>query len=150
MKTHFVILISLVLFLSTALASADTLTAVCKNAKGRMIGKEGPAQGNKPVDGEDGMRGGQLTVLWNTDRQDAQVVTQGSGGGDPLAEKATTVHLTAESVSFLVTYAQALWVYTLFIPAKTVLITQHVSGLFMNTGGAIAKSMYAGCAINFQ
>lgn len=131
-------------------AWGETLTAVCKDPKGRAIGVEGRSGGNKPVDEPDGMRGGQLTLVWEVGKNEAQVVTQGASGGSPLQEKAIRIHSSEESATFIVTYHAAVWLYSIFQKPRRLLITQHTNGYFLDSDGAIAKSMEARCEISLK
>ncbi len=131
-------------------AWGDTLTAVCKDPKGRAVGVEGPSGGDKPVDVPEGMRGGQITVVWQVGGNEAQIVAQGAGGGAPQPERALRVHSSDESVTFIVTYPAAVWLYSVFWKPRRLLITQHTNGFFLGSGGAIAKSMEARCEMSFK
>jgi len=123
----------------SSVAGAETLTAVCKEPKGRVIGIEGTGGGNKTVDEPEGMRGGQFTLIWEIGKDEAQVVMQGAGGGPPQYERAVHVHSSGEFDTFLVTYRSAVWVYSIFPKTSRVLMTQHTNGFFLDTGGALAS-----------
>lgn len=139
---------AIVVFASSAWG--ETLTAICKDPKGRAVGVEGPGAGKKPVDQPDGMRGGQVTLIWQVGRDKAQIVAQGTGGGPPQSETGSRVHVSDESATFIVTYRAAVWLYSVFWKANRLLITQHTNGFFLGSGGAIAKSMEAECDISVK
>ena len=148
-------LIGSVLFLTfllplCSLASAETLTAVCKEPKGRVIGNEGPSGSNKTVDQAEGMRGGQITFIWEIGKDEAQVVVQ-AGGGEPLQhERAIRVYSSDEMHTFLATYRFAVWVYSIFPKTSRLLMTQHTNQFSPDRGGAIAKSMEARCEMSVK
>jgi len=133
-----------------SLAGAETLTAVCNEPKGRVIGIEGPIGGNKPVDEPEGMPGGQITLIWEMMKDEAQVGTQGAGGGPPLYERAVRVFSSDEMHTFLVTHRFVVWVYSIFPKTSRLLMTQHTNGFSIDRGGAIAKSMEARCEMSVK
>ena len=133
-----------------SLASAETLTAICKEPKGRVIGIEGTKGSNKTVDETEGMRGGQITFTWEVRKDEAQVVVQESGGVPPRYERAVRVYTSDEMHTFLVTYRFAVWVYTIFPKTSLLLMTQHTNELSLDRGGAIAKSMEARCEMRVK
>jgi hypothetical protein len=96
------------------------------------------------------MRGGQFTLTWEVGRNEAQVVIQGAGGGAPLLEKAVHIHSSEETITFIVTYPTAVWLYSVFPKPRRLLVTQHTNGYFADSGGAIAKSMEARCEMSLQ
>jgi len=132
------------------LAGAETLTAICKEPKGRVIGVEGTKGTNKTVDETEGMRGGKITFTWEVRKNEAQVVVQESGGVPPRYERAVRVYTSDEMHTFLVTYRFAVWVYTIFPKTSLLLMTQHTNELSFDRGGAIAKSMEARCEISVK
>ena len=87
-----------------SLAGAETLTAVCKEPKGRVIGIEGIRGGNKMVDEPESISGGQITLIWEIKKNEAQVVMQGAAGGPPQYERAVRVYSSDEMHTFLVTH----------------------------------------------
>jgi len=134
----------------SSVASGKTLTAVCKEPKGRVIGIEGKSRGNKSVDEQEGMRRGQFTLIWETGKDEAQGVIQGADGGPPLNEKAIHIHSSADFDTFLVTYQYVVWLYSIFPKANRLLMTTHTNGYFLDTDGALAKSMEARCEIGLK
>ena len=133
-----------------SLAGAETLTAVCNEPKGRVIGNEGPSGSNKTVDQAEGMRGGQITFIWEIGKDEAQVVVQ-AGGGEPLQhERAVRVYTSDEMHTFLATYRFAVWVYSIFPKTSRLLMTQHTNQFSPDRGGAIAKSMEARCEMSVK
>jgi hypothetical protein len=131
-------------------AGVETLTAVCNEPKGRVIGIEGPIGGNKPVDEPEGMPGAQITLIWEIMKDEAQVVTQGDGGGSPLYERVIRVYSSDEMHTFLVTHRFEVWVYSIFPKSSRLLMTQHTNGFSLDRGGAIAKSMEARCEMSVK
>ena len=126
-----------------------TLTAVCKDPKGRTIGIEGQIGGNKPIDAPDYMRG-QFTLIWEVGKDEAQVISTVVRGAGPLLERALRVHSSDESVTFVVTYPRGVWLYSIFWKPGRLLITRHSEGYALNYGGAIAVSMEAPCDVSFK
>jgi hypothetical protein len=55
----------------------QTVIAVCKELKGRVIGIEG---NNKALDQPDSLKGGQVMLVWKKQATVAQVVIQGADG----------------------------------------------------------------------
>lgn len=138
------------LFPSWSLAGAETLTAACNEPKGRVIGIEGPIGGNKPVDEPEGMPGGQITLIWEIKKDEAQVVMQGASGGPPQYERAVRVYSSDEMHTFLVTHRFEVWVYSIFPKTSRLLMTEHTNGFPLDRGGAIAKSMEAPCEMSVK
>jgi hypothetical protein len=100
--THLLLVLSLLL-LSTFWSSAHALTAVCKNPTGRVLGQAGTVlQKGEAIDEADGMTGGAFTIIWERGRDKAKIVSQGTGGGEPLTDDAITVFEDDEQVTFLV------------------------------------------------
>lgn len=138
------------LFPSWSLAAAETLTAVCKEPKGRVIGIEGMRGGNKRVDAPESMPGGQITLIWEIKKDEAQVVMQGAVGGPPQYERAVRVYSSDEMHTFLVTHRFEVWVYSIFPKTSRLLMTEHTDGVSPDRGGAIAKSMEARCEMRVK
>lgn len=125
----------------------ETLTAVCKEPKGRTIGIEGSG---KTVDEPDRLRDGPVTLIWEVGKDQAQMLIQDALGGEPLYERATHVHSSWKFDTFIVAYPLAVWFYSIFPQTNRLLITQHTNGYFLDAGGAIAKSLEARCEISLK
>ena len=126
-------------------AVAQTITAVCKNPTGQVVGIESSGVVvNKP----DGITGGQFVITWAMGAKTAQVVAQGAGGGPPITETAYLVHYSDEQISFVVDYPKAVWLYSLFLRPGHLLITRHVNGFVLSSGGAICIALHAPCDIS--
>jgi hypothetical protein len=132
------------------LAGAETLTAICKEPKGRVIGIEGMRGGNKAVDEPESMPGGKITLIWEMKKDEAQVVMQGAGGGPPQYERAVRAYSSDEIHTFLVTHRFEVWTYSIFPKTSRMLMTEHTDGVSPDRGGAIAKSMEARCEMNVK
>lgn len=129
--------------------SSHALTAVCKEPIGRILGLHGKHLGEgRLLDEPDGMKGGIFTVIWNRGSNQAQVISQGSGGGEPLTETGIKVFESNEQVSFLVLYSSAVWLYSLFPDPKILLITSHNNGASIDVGGTVIKAFRAGCEVS--
>lgn len=128
--------------------SSHALTAVCKSPTGRMLGLHGKIGSGRVVDEPDGMKDGLFTLVWKDDQRLAQIIRQGSGGGNPLIDMGIPVFKSEEQVSFLVTYPSAVWLYSLYWKPRVLLLTSHNNGLLVDSGGAIAKSFMAYCEIS--
>lgn len=135
--------------ISTIWIPAHALTAVCKDPAGRVIGQAGTVlERGEPIDEPDGMKGGTFTIIWNRGENEAKVVSQGTGGGEPLTDQGIRVFEADEQVSFLVRYPSAVWLYSLFKRPKLLLITAHNNGASIDTGGAVNKAYKAKCDIS--
>ena len=138
------------LFPLWSLAGAETLTAVCEEPKGRVIGIEGMRGGNKTVDEPERMPGGQIKLIWEIKKNEAQVVTQGAASGPPQYERAVRVYSSDEMHTFIVTHRFEVWVYSIFPKTSRLLMTEHTDGVSPDRGGAIAKSMEARCEMSVK
>ena len=144
--------ISLFLAVLFGLLNATTvhaLTAVCKEPTGRIFGVHGTVLGKgKPLDEPDGMKGSMFTIVWSHGQKQAQIISQGSGGGKPMTDSGIRVFETDEQVSFLVVYQSAVWLYSLYSKPKLLLMTAHNNGVSIDVGGAVVKSYKASCEIS--
>lgn len=131
------------LLIASAPAAAQTVTAVCKGLSGRAMGVE---SSGALVNEVDGMRGGQIAITWKTGAKTAQIVAQGFGGV-PVTDTGSLVHVSAEQASFVVNYPAAVWLYSLFVRPKHLLVTRHTSGVADAKGGAIGNVLHASCEI---
>ena len=137
-----------IIFATFYATSVSALTAVCKEPTGRILGMEGTALGNgQPLDEPDGMKGGLFSIVWNGQDR-AQIISQGSGGGEPLPDTGVKVFEGDGQVSFLVMYSSALWFYSLFPDSEVLLITAHNNGLSIDAGGAVIKAYMAKCEVS--
>jgi len=128
-------------------APAYGLTAVCKNATGRILGIHGATFGGKAIDEPDGISGATFTVLWNAGDSEAKIVTQSAGGGTPTTERALVVFQSNEQLSFLVLYDSAVWLYSVYPKPKVLIMSSHNNGMAVDAGGAVAKTFQARCEI---
>ena len=136
----------LVLLQATA---AHALTAVCKEPTGRIFGIHGTGLGKgKALDEPDGMKGGMFSIVWNSGQKQAQITSQGSGGGEPMTDTGIRVFESDEQVSFLVVYPSSVWLYSLYRKPKLLLMTSHNNGASIDVGGAVVKSFKASCEIS--
>lgn len=125
------------------------LTAVCHNPTGRNLGIHGlMLGGGKPIDEPDRIARATFTVLWNTGEREATIVTQNSGGGTPMTERATVVLQTNEQLSLLVVLESAVWLYSVYPKPKMLIMSSHNNGMAMDVGGAVAKTFQARCDIS--
>ena len=132
-----------------AMACAPTfaLTAVCKNATGRMFGIHGAALGGKSFDVADAISKATFTLLWTKGEKEARIVTQSTGGGAPITEHAFLVFNTDEQVTFLVPFESSIWFYSIYPGPKALIMTAHNNGAAVDSGGAVVKSYIAQCEI---
>lgn len=128
-------------------AAAETLTAKCADIKGRVVGIHGITLGKKPLDESDAITGARLAITWDNQTDTARILSEGAVGRPPIRETGKLVHVTRESVSFIVTYLSAIWLYTLFVVPEYLLLTQHSNGFGPDTGGAVTKAFYARCNV---
>lgn len=146
-------LVIVFVFIFSAPVATETLTAVCKDPVGRISGQHGaPLGNNQVVDENDSMKGTVVTIMWHTAAPNAQIlVAQAySAAATPLQEKGVKVHASEEQVSFIVDYPAAVWLYSLFPAPRLLLMTSHVNGATIDSGGAINKSMKATCDISIK
>jgi hypothetical protein len=129
--------------------TAHAVTAVCKEPTGRIFGVDGTVLGKgKALDEPDGMKGGRFTIVWNRSQKQAQITSQGSGGGEPMTDTGIRVFESDEQVSFLVVYPSSVWLYSLYRKPKLLLMTTHNNGVAIDVGGAVVKSFKAACEIS--
>ena len=146
MRRFFLYLFLLISMLQASISHA--LTAVCKDPIGRAYGNHGILGQGKVLDEPDDMKGGLFTIIWNEGQNQAQMISQGSGGGSPMTETGFLVFASKEQISFLVTYPSAVWLYSLYSKPKMLLMTTHNNGMSIDTGGAVVKSLKASCEIS--
>jgi hypothetical protein len=139
------LLVSALLFGSCTQASA--ITAVCQNAKGRIFGVHGVTLGRKSFDEPDAISKATFTVLWTAGDKSARIVTQSTGGKNPVAEDAIVVNVTEEQITFLVLYDSAVWLYSFYPKPKVLILTSHNNGVSVDAGGAVVKSYLAQCEV---
>ena len=136
--------VALLLLVAPLGAGAETITAVCKNPAGRAIGIDSSrAAVNEP----DGMLGGQISIKWTMGEKTAQIVSEGPGISTPVPEVAVTVHFTDEQASFVVVNPSTVWLYSLFVRTRHLVITRHTNGFADLKGGAIGSVLHAACDI---
>lgn len=129
--------------------AAHAVTAVCKEPTGRIFGVHGTVLGKgKVLDEPDGMKGGMFTIVWNRGQKQAQITSQGSGGGEPMTDTGIRVFASDEQISFLVVYPSSVWLYSLYRKPKLLLMTAHNNGASIDAGGAVVKSFKASCEIS--
>lgn len=126
---------------------AYSLTAVCKNPTGRMLGVHGKALGGKPVDEPDRISNATFTLIWSPGSKQAQLVSQSSGGGTPETTNPLLIYDNDEQLTFVVLYESAVWFYSLYVGPKQLIMTSHNNGASIDTGGAVAKTFIASCEI---
>ena len=128
---------------------AQSVTAVCKEPTGRVLGVNGTVLGDgRELDEPDSITGGLFTILWPRSEDRGQIISQGSGGGEPSADIGKVIFKSDEQVTFLVTYPSAVWLYSLYPKRGLLLISSHNNGLAIDEGGAIIKSYKASCKMS--
>jgi len=123
---------------------AKLLTAVCKSPSGTtmLAGSRGELEA-------DGFGGGFFTYSWKVGDSTATIVSQSgsAAGSTPRTEQATAVPASG-FVTFFVLYDRAVWVHSLFLDKKTVLISRHVDSA---AAGAPLGGLYTtSCSIAVQ
>lgn len=104
-------------------APAKQVTAVCRSPTGATL--LGGAQSKVEPDG---FGGGLFTYSWTIGDASATIVSQsGTAAGSVPTTEAAAVVQTADFVTFFVFYEKAVWVHSLFLDKKTVLISRHVT-----------------------
>jgi hypothetical protein len=137
----------LLLFLSGS-AIAESITAVCKSPVGRIYGQLGELSKNEPVDSVDSMKDGLVTIHYDVGNQEAQIIVLVREGEEPFSDRGIRVLSTEEQLTFLIRYPEAVWIYSLFLVPKLLLISSHSNGI--TGGGAMIKSLKAKCEISIQ
>ena len=127
--------------------SAEMLTAICEEPRGRILGRYGDLGNSEEVDDTDSISGGLITISWNSKEKTAQVVYKGSDG-QPYTSSAFPALITDEQATFIVLYPKAIWIYSLYPQIGKLLMTQHTNGSSLGSGGAIGKLMQAQCTIS--
>jgi hypothetical protein len=135
--------LALILLVVAVEAGAESITAICKNPAGRAIGIENSAAINEP----DGMLGGQISIKWTMGEKTAQIASQGPGVSTPVTEVAVTVHFSDEQASFVVVNPSTVWLYSLFVKPRHLVITRHTNSFANPKGGAIGSVLHAACDI---
>lgn len=135
--------VALILLMVPGGVGAEAITAVCKNPAGRAIGIESSAAINEP----DGMLGGQISIKWTMGEKTAQIASQGPGIREPVTEVAVTVHFSDEQASFVVVNPSTVWLYSLFVKPRHLVITRHTNSFSQPKGGAIGSVLHAACDI---
>ncbi|MSQ72981.1 MAG: hypothetical protein EXR27_17070 [Betaproteobacteria bacterium] len=127
--------------------SAETLTAICRDPVGWGVGYET----GKAVFESDGFTEAVFTYSWQTDKDEATIISQSSkgAGGTPLTEKAAVIKLDG-SVTFMVLYRSTIWVHTLFIGPKVMIMSRHLDGRGPTTGSAAGSLFHARCVVAIQ
>lgn len=141
-------LVGLLVLWFAPFAASHAITAVCKEPVGHALGVHGATAKGKAFDVPDGMKGGTITIVWKKGQKEAQIVSQGSGGGSPNTETGMPILESAGQVSFLVLYSGAVWIYSLYPELKVLLISSHHNGGAFDAGGAFNKSFKASCEIS--
>lgn len=136
--------------LFAATVGAETLTASCKEPKGRMLGVLGELGQHKTVDKPDWMAGGVVTISWKVGSSTAKVVTDTGEGKSLHSSDGVLAFESAEQVSFVVVYPGAVYLYSVFPKARKLLMSSHQLFLGFDPGSAVSKSFVAPCDISMQ
>ena len=91
MRGFIVIMALMFSIFSSEFSDAQELTAVCQEPVGRVYGQHGTMGKNKTIDVSDKMTGGVVSIHWNSDNKDAQIITQGTVGTPPFTEEGILV-----------------------------------------------------------
>lgn len=143
MSRHITLFLGLVFILCGGTASGKTLTAMCKEPVGRVLGY---SQGER-IDQPDAMTNGQVILTWEVGEDTARIVTQGSGGENPLPATGVLVHQFGGQISFAVNYPAAFWVYSFYLKPEKLLMTKHTNAL---SGGLLSSSLLANCEMSLK
>ena len=143
------LLLTLLLFTGTA-ASAQTMTASCKDPSGRALGILGELGGNKQVDGPDSMQGGVITVSWRAGQSKASIVVSTGAASSVSSTEGHLVFRTEDQLTFFAHFPGAAYMVSLFPNPKRLLVSSHQQFLGMDPGSAVAKTFQARCDISLQ
>lgn len=122
----------------------QTLTAVCKGPTGHTL-----VMGNKRAMEPDGFSDGMFTYSWRVGSSTATIISQSgsAAGGTPSTESATAV-ASSGFVTFFVMYDRAVWMHSLFLDSKTVLMSRHVNS--MAARAPLGGIYTASCSVSVQ
>ena len=138
------------LLLTGSAASAQTMTASCKDPSGRALGILGELGSNKPVDGPDSMQGGVITVSWKSGQPKASIVVNTGAASSVSSTEGHLVFRTDDQLTFFAQFPGAAYMVSLFPKPKRILVSSHQLFLGMDPGSAVAKTFQALCDIAFQ
>lgn len=136
----------LLITLWPSITFAETLSYVCKEATGRIIGLG--SELDEHVDEPDRINGGLISIIWERGGKFADISFGAPLIGTPLSNQGILVQQTNEYVSFLVLYPRAVILYSLFLNSKILLMSQHTDGIGFDRPMAINKSFKARCELN--
>jgi hypothetical protein len=122
------------------------LTAACKEPAGYTLGIVQGLGVRRVIDGTDAMTGGTFTLVWTRGARNATLISQGAGGGPPFTDEGVRILETEKQVSFLVTYPNAAWLFSLFPEQGLLLIGSQSPGPLGD--GAVMKAFKAKCEIS--
>jgi hypothetical protein len=121
---HTIFLLSVLTVTAFALpitANSKTVTAVCGPLTGYTVGVSGSSDRFKPLSYPDTMDG-PFTFKWDTNERTAVITGSGSA---PTQEQAVVVKGSPEQISAVVVYPIAVFVYSIFLERKLMLISKH-------------------------
>ena len=134
-----------------SVATGATNTAVCKNPVVTSFGNHGTPESSRPVKAAVDMKGVSVTIIMDPMTMGAQVITQGAGGEKPVTTMAVPVLVTDKQISLLVTYPNAVTLYSLFGQPSVLLMSEHMDSLAADShGDTFGKSMMAKCDISIK
>lgn len=126
-------------------ASPQVLTAVCRSPSGTTL----VAGQQRDVSEPDGFGDGLFTYTWKIGEPSATIVSQSGRAAGSVPSTETAAALTSDGfVTFLVKYDRAMWMHTLFLDRKTIIISRHVSSLV--NGSPVGGLYKATCSIAVQ
>ena len=143
------ILLAALLLAFVGLAHSATLIATCTEPTGRALGFRGELGKFAKVDDVDGMKGGVVSLIWETGQSEAAVSIKASGNS-LHSSKGVLAFQSAEQVTFVVIYPGAVFLYSLFPTSSTLLISDHGLSLGFEPRSAIVKSYQAKCEVSLK
>jgi hypothetical protein len=150
------LLIAIALSLISNSASALLLTAICDAPKGRAMGKHGSSMQYRSFDRIEGMSSKirikiniAKLILESSDKS-AQITYEDQQGIPSLTETPNFTHLEKGQITMIVTYPVSVFMYSLMLDRKLLLLTKHTitSGLDFNAARMLA--MQSSCTIEFE
>lgn len=143
------LLFALLLCTGTA-ATAQTMTASCKDPSGRALGILGELGSNKPVDGPDSMQGGLITVSWKSGQPKAGIVVNTGAASSVSSAEGYLVFRTEDQLTFFAQFPSAAYMVSIFLKPKRLLVSSHQQFLGIDPGSAVAKTYQSLCDISIQ
>lgn len=140
MRETILLLIS-VFFPVSAIAS---ISANCGDPQGRVYGQHGAMFQFQRTDTDDSFTNQPVSLMWEPGRDTAEIQFQSQ------THVAHLIYSSKEQLSFLVRYPAGPYMFSLFMLPQLLLISGHMNGILIDSGGAIAKTFMAECNVTID